>query len=97
MPKKPKTTKADPLVLLRAHGQLDSADLAGQCGLAERELHARLYPAIVAGDILQCSLSRAGKPAGHQYRWSGWTPPRTAGAPSAAARARAAELEEEPE
>lgn len=93
--KRAKAPKADPLVLLRAHGQLDSADLAAQCGLAQRDLHARLYPAIVAGDILQCSLTRAGKPAGHQYRWSGWTPPHTPGRAGGAARARAAEPEEE--
>lgn len=77
--KRAKAPKADPLVLLRAHGQLESADLADQCGLTERELHARLYPAIVAGDVLQCSLTRAGQPAGHRYRWSGWIPSRSPG------------------
>jgi hypothetical protein len=87
--KRAKTKTADPLVLLRAHGQLDSNDLADQCGLKERELHARLYPAIVAGDVLQCHLIRAGKHVGHQYRWSGWTPPRSPGRISGATRAAA--------
>jgi hypothetical protein len=79
---------SDILNYIKVRGQAESTAIATHFKTTERAVCRALYPSIAAGHIIQCDVKRPGQTTVKLYRWSGWTPPRTAGAPSASARAR---------
>jgi hypothetical protein len=79
---------SDILNFIKVRGQAESPAIALHFGITERAVCSAIYPALAAGHILQCDVNRPGQKTVKLYRWSGWAPPRTAGAPTAAERAR---------